>query len=184
MKIVPTGLPGVVIVEPAVHRDDRGFFLEVFQAEKFAAAGLPDRFWQDNHSASKKGALRGLHLQVERPQGKLVRCIVGEVYDVAVDVRVGSPTFGKWFGLTLSAENFRQLWVPVGFAHGYCVVSEWAEVEYRCTAFYHPASEVTVRWDDPAIGVPWPVGEPILSPRDAAAPPLAALVDRLPRFAP
>lgn len=184
MKTVATRLPGVLVVEPAVHRDDRGFFFEVFQAEKFAALGLPDRFLQDNHSASRRGALRGLHLQVERPQGKLVRCIVGEVFDVAVDVRVGSPSFGHWFGLTLAAENFRQLWVPEGFAHGFCVLSDWAEVEYRCTALYHPQSEVAVRWDDPEIGVAWPVAEPVLSPRDAAALGLSAQLDRLPRFGP
>jgi len=183
VKTVATRLPGVLVVEPAVHRDDRGFFFEVFQAEKFAALGLPDRFLQDNHSASRRGALRGLHLQVARPQGKLVRCIVGEIFDVAVDVRVGSPSFGHWFALTLSAENFRQLWVPEGFAHGFCVLSDWAEVEYRCTALYHPQSEVAVRWDDPEIGVAWPLAEPVLSPRDAAAPALSAQLDRLPRFA-
>jgi dTDP-4-dehydrorhamnose 3,5-epimerase len=182
VKALATTLPGVLLIEPAVHRDERGFFLEVFHQAKFETQGLPVRFVQDNHSSSRRGTLRGLHLQTRELQGKLVRCIRGEVFDVAVDVRRGSPAFGSWHGETLSADNFRQLWIPPGFAHGFCVLSETAEIEYKCTALYDPSSEVTIAWDDPEIGISWPVTEPILSARDATAAPLAALADRLPDY--
>ncbi|HSM51574.1 MAG TPA: dTDP-4-dehydrorhamnose 3,5-epimerase [Thermoanaerobaculia bacterium] len=183
MRFEPTALAEVVLVEPDVFRDERGFFLEVFNRPRWAAdGGLDLAFVQENHSRSRRGTLRGLHAQIETPQGKLVRCPRGEVFDVAVDARVGSPTFGRWVGVALSEENFRQLWVPPGFLHGFCALSEVAEVEYRCTAPYDPASEVTVAWDDPEIGIAWPVAEPLLSPRDASAPRLAELSGRLFRF--
>jgi dTDP-4-dehydrorhamnose 3,5-epimerase len=182
MKFTPLEIADVILVEPTVHRDDRGFFLESYQREKYTAGGVAGEFVQDNHSRSAYGTLRGLHAQIERPQGKLVRVVAGEVYDVAVDIRRGSPTFGGYVGVRLSAEDFRQLWIPPGFAHGFCVVSETAEFEYKCTDFYHPASEIVIAWNDPAIGIDWPVAEPLLSDRDAAAPPLSDAGDRLPTF--
>ena len=182
MKLVPTDLPGVVRVEPEVHQDSRGFFFEVFHAEKFAAQGVDVRFVQDNHSFSRRGALRGLHLQTDEPQGKLVRCLRGEIWDVAVDVRRGSPRFGRWTACRLAGENRLQLWIPPGFAHGFCVLSDEAEVEYKCTSVYRPQGELSVRWNDPAIGVEWPVEEPLVSIRDAAAPTLAELGERLPSY--
>jgi len=182
MKALPTALPGVLVIEPVVHRDERGFFLEVYHAAKFETQGLPVRFVQDNHSRSRRGTLRGLHLQTRVLQGKLVRCIQGEIYDVAVDVRRGSPTFGRWHGERLSADNFRQLWIPPGFAHGFCVTSESAEVEYKCTALYDPGSDLAIAWNDPEIGVDWPIAEPVLSAKDAAAARLAEVADRLPGY--
>ena len=137
---------------------------------------------QDNHSLSRRGTLRGLHVQLPKSQGKLVRCTEGAVFDVAVDIRQGSPAFGRWFGIELSAENFRQLWIPPDFAHGFCVLSERAQVEYKCTELYDPAGDLSIGWNDPAIGVEWPIADPVLSPKDAAAPRLAELADRLPRF--
>ena len=178
MRVVPTELPDVLIVEPVVHRDARGFFLETYHAERFARAGIADPFVQDNHSRSEKGVLRGLHAQKRRPQGKLVRAIQGEIFDVAVDVRPGSPTFGRWTGVTLDAESCRQLWVPVGFLHGFCVMSEWAEIEYKCTALYDREDEIGVAWNDPDIGIVWPITNPIISPKDAALPRLNAVVTR------
>ena len=182
MRLLPTGLPGVVIIEPAVHRDGRGFFLETYHQRKFAMHGIPGPFVQDNHSHSVRGTLRGLHAQQQRPQGKLVRAVDGEMFDVAVDIRRGSPTFRRWVAVVLSGENFRQLYIPPGFAHGFCVLSEWVDVEYKCTDFYEPGDELTVAWNDPAIGVSWPFAEPILSAKDAAAPPLSAVLDRLPVY--
>jgi dTDP-4-dehydrorhamnose 3,5-epimerase len=173
MKFVETALPGVLVVEPDVHRDPRGFFLETFHAAKYRAGGIAFDFVQDNHSRSARGTLRGLHAQRQRPQGKLVRAVRGEIFDVAVDIRKGSPAFGKWVGVALSEENFRQLWVPPGFAHGFCVVSEIAEVEYKCTALYDAADEIGARWD--SAGIEWPVREPLLSKKDAALPALADL---------
>ena len=180
MRIADSPLPGVRIVEPLVHRDERGFFLEVFHAAKFAEQGLDVAFVQDNHSSSRRGALRGLHLQTIEPQGKLVRCVEGEIFDVAVDVRRGSPTFARWFGVSLSASNFRQLWIPPGFAHGFAVLSEVAQVEYKCTSLYRPDADLSIAWNDPEIGVAWPVAEPLLSAKDARAARLAELADRLP----
>ena len=184
VRIVETALPGVLIVEPELFRDARGFFLETYHARKYAALGILRPFVQDNHSFSVRGTLRGLHAQRARPQGKLVRAADGEVFDVAVDIRRGSPAFGRWVGVTLTGESGRQLYLPPGFAHGFCVRSQTAHVEYKCTDFYDPTDELTVRWDDPDLGIVWPVAAPILSPRDAAAPRLAELMDRLPRYAP
>jgi dTDP-4-dehydrorhamnose 3,5-epimerase len=180
VKVQESALPGVKIVEPAVHRDARGFFLETYHHRRYLEAGIPAVFVQDNHSRSTRGTVRGLHMQVTALQAKLVRVIAGEIFDVAVDVRVGSPHFGRWVGVTLSAENFRQLFVPEGFAHGFAVLSEEAEVEYKCSAFYDRADEIAIRFDDPAIGIAWPVATPLLSARDEAAPLLAELLPRLP----
>ena len=182
MRFAPTELPGVIVVEPDVHRDGRGFFLETYHAEKYGGGGIDGPFVQDNHSRSVQGTLRGLHLQIRRPQGKLVRVIEGEIFDVAVDVRRGSPTFGQWMGVTLSAENFRQCYLPPGFAHGFAVVSAVAQVEYKCTDIYDPASEVGIAWNDPDLGISWPVANPILSDRDRRHPKLAAVTDLLPLF--
>ncbi len=183
MTVTDTPLPGVKVVHPVVHRDDRGFFLETYHQRRYAEAGIATTFVQDNCSRSAKRTLRGLHLQLTSPQAKLVRVVLGEIFDVAVDVRVGSPTFGQWFGVLLSYTNAAQLFVPEGFAHGFAVVSDVAEVEYKCSAFYDAADEIAIRFDDPAIGVQWPVLEPMLSRRDATALPLADVMDRLPRFA-
>jgi dTDP-4-dehydrorhamnose 3,5-epimerase len=182
VKLVPTELEGVMVVEPTVHRDDRGFFLEAYHAQRYAEHGIDAVFVQDNHSRSARGTLRGLHTQVRRPQGKLLRAVEGEIFDVAVDIREGSPSFGHWVGVVLSADNFRQLWVPPGFAHGFCVTSEIAQVEYKCTEVYDPADELSVLWNDPDIGVDWPVDEPLLSDRDRAGRRLADLAGSLPVY--
>ena len=182
MRIVPTALPGVLIVEPDVHADGRGFFIETYHAERYREHGIDGPFVQDNHSRSGARTLRGLHLQIRKPQGKLVRVIEGEVYDVSVDVRRGSPTFGRWVAVTLTAESFRQVYVPPGFAHGFCVVSPVAQVEYKCTDFYDPASEVGIAWNDPGLAISWPVHEPLLSPRDRHHPSLADLTGELPTW--
>ena len=182
MKFIELELPGVILVEPDVHSDDRGFFLETYQTQKYADGGVDGTFVQDNHSRSALGTLRGLHAQVEHPQGKLVRVVEGEVYDVAVDIRVGSPHFGKHVGVSLSAQNFRQLWIPPGYAHGFCVTTDFAEFEYKCTDFYFPEAEIVVAWNDPQIGIDWPVETPLLSGRDETAPALSELTDRLPRY--
>ena len=180
MRVVPTDLPGVVVIEPEVHADGRGFFLETYHAERYEQHGIRGPFVQDNHSRSTAGTVRGLHLQLRRPQGKLIRVIEGEVYDVAVDVRRGSPSFGRWVAVTLTSDNFRQCYVPPGFAHGFCVVSPIAQVEYKCTDLYDRASEIGLAWNDPALAIPWPVREPILSRRDSRHPTLAQLGDQLP----
>jgi len=180
VRVVPTDLPGVVVIEPEVHADGRGFFLETYHAERYEQHGIRGPFVQDNHSRSTAGTVRGLHLQLRRPQGKLIRVIEGEVYDVAVDVRRGSPSFGRWVAVTLTSDNFRQCYVPPGFAHGFCVVSPIAQVEYKCTDLYDRASEIGVAWNDPALAIPWPVREPILSRRDSRHPTLAQLGDQLP----
>jgi dTDP-4-dehydrorhamnose 3,5-epimerase len=185
MRVVPTALPGVLVIEPVVHRDPRGFLLETYHAEKYRAAGIGASFVQDNHSRSAARTLRGLHAQVgARPQGKLVRVLQGEIFDVAVDVRRGSPSFGRWVGVRVSSEDFRQLWVPPGFLHGFCVLGDTAEVAYKCTEPWDAAAEISVRWNDPEIGIGWPVQAPILSAKDAAAPRLADVLDRLPRYSP
>jgi dTDP-4-dehydrorhamnose 3,5-epimerase len=169
VKVESTGVPGVLVIEPIVHRDDRGFFLETWRAERYADAGLPVRFVQDNHSRSARGTLRGLHYQVEDAQGKLVRCALGEVFDVAVDLRRGSPSYGRWAGATLSDREHRQMWIPPGCAHGFYVLSETADVVYKCTTAYAPAHERVIRWDDPDLAIAWPLaGVPLVSPRDAA----------------
>jgi dTDP-4-dehydrorhamnose 3,5-epimerase len=183
VNVSTTSLPGVLVVEPKVFGDSRGFFLETFHAAKFETAGLPTSFVQDNWSRSAKGILRGLHFQHPRAQGKLVWCVRGAVYDVAVDVRVGSPHFGQWFGLELSEGSKKQLWVPPGFAHGFVVLSDEADFVYKCTELYAPQNEQSVQWNDPAIGISWPVQAPTLSGKDAQALPLAQ-VTNLPRYQP
>lgn len=182
MNVAPTALPGVLVVEPRVFGDERGFFMEFWNAARYREAGVPADFVQGNHAGSTRGVLRGLHFQVGQPQAKLLWVVSGEIFDVAVDVRRGSPTFGRWVGETLSAGNRRQLFVPEGFAHGYCVTSGTAEVCYLCSRPYWPAGERGVRWDDAAIGIPWPAGEKVLSPRDRLWPALAEAPD-LPSFA-
>jgi dTDP-4-dehydrorhamnose 3,5-epimerase len=173
LKFLETDLPGVLIVEPDVFRDPRGFFLETFHAARYREGGIPYDFVQDNHSKSVRGTLRGLHAQRRRPQGKLVRAVQGEIFDVAVDVRPGSATFGKWVGARLSGESFRQMFIPPGFAHGFCVLSATAEVEYKCTDFYDRADEIGARWD--SAGIEWPIQAPHLSPKDASLPTLLEL---------
>ncbi len=175
MKIIATELPGVVLIEPRVFGDDRGYFFESFHAGRYADAGIRGPFVQDNISFSKRHVLRGLHIQNPNPQGKLVFVLQGEVVDVAVDVRTGSPTFGRWVAATLSSANRRQIWVPEGFAHGFCVTSEEALVCYKCTDVYNQAAEMSLIWNDPAIGITWPTGAPLLSAKDAAAPRLAEI---------
>ena len=173
MKVTPASLPEVLVIEPQVFGDDRGFFYESFNERAFAkATGLDARFVQDNHSRSARNVLRGLHYQIRQPQGKLVRATVGEIYDVAVDVRRGSPTFGKWMGVALSALNRKQCWVPVGFAHGFLVTSDYAEVQYKTTDYYAPEHERSIAWNDRDVAIRWPLaGEPVLSGKDRAGVP-------------
>jgi dTDP-4-dehydrorhamnose 3,5-epimerase len=182
MKFLSTALPGVVVVEPQVYRDERGFFLETWHARRYAEGGIDAVFVQDNHSRSRARTLRGLHAQRKRPQGKLVRVVLGEIYDVAVDIRRGSPTFARFVAERLSAENFRQVYVPPGFAHGFAVLSDVVEVEYKCTDFYDRDDEITVAWNDPAIAIPWPVADPILSEKDRTAKTLAEMKPLLPVY--
>ena len=177
IRFIETRLPEVVLVEPVVYGDSRGFFLETFHAEKYKQGGIPLPFVQDNHSRSAKGILRGLHYQITKPQGKLIYVVSGEIFDVAVDIRVGSPLFMKWFGTTLSGENRQQMYIPPGFAHGFCVMSETADVIYKCTDLYYPDLDRGIAWDDPDIGIKWPIDAPLLSPKDAAALPVAKLPD-------
>ena len=179
MRFVPTDLPDVILVEPEVHRDQRGFFLETYHQRKYAEGGIAGPFVQDNHSRSVKGTLRGLHAQRQYPQGKLVRAVEGEMFDVAVDIRPASATFGRWVGVRLSGENFRQLYIPPGFAHGFCVLSDIVHVEYKCTDFYRPEDEIGVAWDDPDIGIAWPLAEPVISAKDRGLPRLRDLRGRL-----
>lgn len=183
MKIKETSLSGCVIIDPAVFGDARGFFFETWNAERFEQHGLPTKFVQSNVSSSSKGVLRGLHYQWPRPQGKLVSVLQGEVFDVAVDIRRGSPTFGQWEGVVLSEENKRQFWIPEGFAHGFAVLSDMAVFSYLCTDVYVKEADAGVRWDDPAIGIDWSVDAPLLSDKDTQAPLLADIAeDRLPVF--
>jgi len=167
LKFIATSLAGVLIIEPEVFRDGRGFFLETFQQEKYAEGGIDKIFVQDNLSHSTRGTLRGLHYQLKHPQGKLVHVVTGEIFDVAVDIRRGSPTFGQWEGVYLSAENHRQIYVPEGFAHGFCVLSDTANVMYKCTDFYTPGDEYGILWSDPVIGIDWPLASAILSDKDS-----------------
>ncbi|MCG6860147.1 MAG: dTDP-4-dehydrorhamnose 3,5-epimerase [Chromatiaceae bacterium] len=185
MNVIATEIPGVLILEPRVFGDDRGFFMETYQRDRYLEHGITDGLVQDNLSYSRRGVLRGLHLQWPYPQAKLVQVFSGEVFDVAVDVRRGSPTFGRWVGLLLSGENKRQLWVPTGFAHGFCVISSEALFAYKCSEFYHPETELSVRWDDPDIGIDWPLEvEPDLSSKDVEAALLRDIsADRLPSYA-
>jgi len=183
MNVIQTTIPGVLIIEPRVSRDQRGFFVECFRTDRYAVHGIAGPFVQDNLSRSSRGVLRGLHLQSPRMQGKLVGVLRGNVRDVAVDVRRGSPTFGQHVAVELSEENRRQLWVPRGFAHGFAVLSETADLFYKCDEFYSPSDEIAVRWDDRAIGIEWGIKSPILSTRDAVAP-LLADVQTLPTYGP
>ncbi|MBF0284890.1 MAG: dTDP-4-dehydrorhamnose 3,5-epimerase [Magnetococcales bacterium] len=176
MEVEETGLPGVLVISPKVFGDARGFFVESYQAERYRSHGLPERFVQDNASLSRRGVIRGLHYQWPHPQGKLVQVLRGEIYDVAVDVRRGSPHFGRFTAVTLNGDSLRQIYIPPGFAHGFCVLSEEAIFHYKCTDYYHPEHERTLRWDDPALAIPWPLREAgVLSPKDAAAPLLAEM---------
>lgn len=178
MKVTPTAIPEVLVIEPKVYDDARGFFLETYQEQKYARAGINLPMVQDNHSGSTRGVLRGLHYQRRRPQGKLIHVIAGEVFDVAVDVRRSSPRCGQWVGVSLSARGRKQMWVPPGFAHGFYVVSDWAEVIYKVTGPYDPEDEHTLRWDDPSVGVCWPIpadASPVLSAKDARGKLLAEL---------
>jgi dTDP-4-dehydrorhamnose 3,5-epimerase len=182
LSFVSTEIPGVVRVEPSVYRDDRGFFVETYHEPRYRENGIPERFVQDNHSKSARGILRGLHAQSPNPQGKLVRCVEGSVWDVAVDVRLGSPSWGRHVGFELSDENFRQLYVPPGLLHGFCVLSDTAQVEYKCTAVYDATSDFCVRWNDPELAISWPIEAPTLSEKDREAPLLRDVQDRLLRF--
>lgn len=182
MHFLPTGLPDVILVESDVYRDQRGFFLETYHVRKFEEGGIPATFVQDNHSQSARDTIRGLHAQRQYPQGKLLRVFEGEIFDVAVDIRQGSPTFRQWVGIILSAENFRQLYIPPGFAHGFAVLSERAQIVYKCTDFYHAADEISLAWNDPDIGIEWPIDTPLLSEKDAIAPLLRDIEDSLPQF--
>ncbi|MEX1664404.1 dTDP-4-dehydrorhamnose 3,5-epimerase [Zhongshania arctica] len=178
MNVIPTKLKDCVIIEPKVFGDHRGFFLETFQADRYREqAGITLPFVQDNHSRSAKGVLRGLHFQKTKPQGKLVRVVSGEVYDVAVDIRQGSPSFGLWEGVFLSEENKRQFWVPPGFAHGFLVLSDTADFEYKCTDYYDPSDEGSLVWNDPAMAITWPLDKPTLSDKDSKAPTFAELFE-------
>ena len=168
MKVRETSLPGVLILEPQVFKDERGFFLETFSAKRLAGSGIPENFAQDNHSRSTRNVVRGLHYQLKHPQGKLIHAARGRIFDVAVDIRRGSPTFAKWFGVELNDENLFSLWVPGGFAHGFCVLSDFADVIYKCTVPYEADDDRGVAWNDPSIGIDWPVENPVLSAKDSA----------------
>ena len=183
MKFLPAAIPGVIVIEPDVHRDLRGFFLETYHEEKYRAGGIADVFAQDNQSRSVGGTIRGLHIQTgSHPQAKLIRVLYGEIRDVAVDVRRGSPTFLQSVSLTLSADNFLQMYIPAGFAHGFAVLSDSADIEYKCSEIYHRPSEIGILWNDPDIGVSWPISDPIVSERDRSNPRLADIFDRLPVY--
>ncbi|MBV8201218.1 MAG: dTDP-4-dehydrorhamnose 3,5-epimerase [Acidobacteria bacterium] len=180
MKVTATSIPGVMVIEPRVFHDPRGFFLETFHRRKFQESGLPGEFVQDNHSYSTaRGILRGMHAQLHHPQGKLVRAVIGEIFDVAVDLRPDSPAFGKWVGVVLSEANAHQLYVPPGCAHGYFVMSDTSHVEYKCTSFYDQPDEIGLAWNDPEVGIEWPAGTPLVNERDGAWPRLAELRPRL-----
>ncbi len=167
--ILERPLGDVLVIEPSVYEDDRGFFVEAYRQDAFAELGLPLAFVQDNHSGSRRGVLRGLHFQWDPPMGKLMRVTVGSAWLAAVDIRPGSTTLGEWYGQEVSADNRLQVWAPAGFARGFCALSEWAEVQYKCTGIYNSSAEAGIRWDDPAVGIEWPIESPILTPKDAAA---------------
>lgn len=178
LSVVERVFGEIVVLQPEVFEDARGFFMEAYRADQFKELGLPSSFLQDNHSRSRQGVVRGLHFQYDPPMGKLMRVTVGRAFLVAVDVRPGSPTLGRWFGTEVSAENKRMVWAPAGFARGFAVLSEWAELQYKCTSLYNPKGESGVRWNDPAIGVEWPVREPLLSDKDRDAQTLAEWLAR------
>lgn len=182
MTVRGTSLPGVLVFEPRVFRDERGFFTETFSTREIEGSGVPKDFVQDNHSRSSRGVLRGLHYQLHKPQGKLVHVARGSVFDVAVDIRVGSPTFGKWFGTELNDENLHSLWVPEGFAHGFFVLSDVADVIYKCTRLYEAGDDRGVAWNDPRIGIEWPASNPLVSPKDAEYEGLSESRTDLPRY--
>jgi dTDP-4-dehydrorhamnose 3,5-epimerase len=182
MRTTPTELPEVLVIEPDVHRDGRGYFVETYHRDRYADGGLTRPFVQDNQSSSVRGTLRGLHLQIRHPQDKLVRVISGEILDVAVDVRVGSPRFGRWVAVTLTGANFLQCYIPAGFAHGYCVLSDEAVVQYKCTDVYDRDGEIGLRWNEPAFAIDWPVASPLLSARDQHHPPLDEVLAMLPAW--
>ena len=184
LRFVASEIPGVIVIKPEVHRDQRGLFFECYHAEKYREAGIDVSFVQDNHSSSSKGTLRGLHGQFPQSQGKLVRVLEGEIFDVVVDVRRGSPAYGKVVTAVLSSDNFKQIYVPPGLLHGFLVVSEIAQVEYKCTEFYNPKAEFGVAWNDPELGIPWPTDQPSMSVKDARAPLLSDVQDRLLDFTP
>jgi dTDP-4-dehydrorhamnose 3,5-epimerase len=184
MRFSETRIPGVILIEPDVHRDARGYFLETFHAATYAQAGIPSTFVQDNQSLSVRNTLRGLHLQVRKPQGKLMRAVEGEIWDVAVDLRPDSPTFGHWTAATLSVENFHQLYLPPGCAHGFCVMSERAQVQYKVTEFYDPTDEVGIAYNDPVLDIRWPVTEPLLSARDKVHDTFEVVAERVRRGCP
>jgi dTDP-4-dehydrorhamnose 3,5-epimerase len=184
MNIRETSLPGVLLLEPKVFRDDRGFFIETFNTRSLAGSGVPAEFVQDNHSRSTRGVVRGLHYQLRSPQGKLVHVARGRIFDVAVDIRLGSPHFGEWFGTELDDENLASLWIPPGFAHGFCVLSDVADVIYKCTTLYDPADDRGILWNDPAVGIEWPVESPIVSLKDSRLRKLSDTRFDLPRFKP
>jgi dTDP-4-dehydrorhamnose 3,5-epimerase len=178
LEVHDTHLKGVRLIVPRVFEDERGFFLETFNAGVFEEHGLPSNFMQDNHSRSTRGVLRGLHYQFPTWQGKLVRVVSGEIFDVAVDIRPESPTYAQWYGVTLSSENKHQLYIPPGYAHGFCVLSETVDVTYKCTALYNPSEDAGIRWDDPEIGIDWPISTPVVSEKDRNAPLLRDVVLR------
>lgn len=182
MKFIQTKLEGVVVVEPDIYQDERGFFLETFRVDSYATGGIRLNFVQDNQSRSARGTIRGLHAQRTRPQGKLVRVLSGSIADVVVDIRKGSPSYLKWITVDLSAENFCQIYVPPGFAHGICITSEFADVAYKCTDYYDPSDEIRIAWNDASIGIKWPIENPILSPKDRRAPGIADLSEFLPTY--
>jgi len=181
-QVEETSLSGVLVLAPRVFRDERGFFQEMFNKQVFAERGLPTDFVQDNHSRSVRGVLRGLHYQLPNPQGKLIRVARGKIFDVAADIRRGSPTFGKWFGMTLDDESAKAMWIPPGVAHGFLALSDEADVVYKCTELYSPRDERGIRWDDPTLAIDWPITDPILSPKDAGLPALDLASKELPEF--
>ncbi len=182
MTVRETTLPGVLVIEPTVFRDERGFFVETFSTRVGKHHGIPDTFVQDNHSRSRRGVVRGLHYQLHAPQGKLVHVARGSIYDVAVDIRVGSPCFGKWFGVELNDDNLKSMWIPPGFAHGFCVLSDVADVIYKCTQLFDSPDDRGILYSDPRIGIDWPVENPIVSPKDADRSPLDESRTDLPRY--
>lgn len=182
MNFVRTSLTGVIIVEPDLFRDGRGFFLETFRRDKYARGGIDREFCQDNQSRSARNTIRGLHAQRQHPQGKLVRAVTGSIFDVVVDIRRGSPSYLKWIAVELSADNFRQIYVPPGFAHGICITSEFADIEYKCTDYYDPGDELRIAWNDPSIGIRWPIENPILSEKDRRAGTIADELAHLPVY--
>ena len=184
MNVRQTSLPGVLLLEPKIFRDERGFFTETFNTRSLAGSGVPSEFVQDNHSRSARGVVRGLHYQLPSPQGKLVHVARGRIFDVAVDIRLGSPHFGAWFGTELDDENLASLWIPPGFAHGFCVLSDVADVIYKCTTLYDPADDRGILWNDPAVAIEWPVESPIVSLKDSRLRKLSDTRFDLPRFKP